>query len=66
MKDLINKIDAFGDKIIGFIYNKNRFIDKLMIAVTLSGELGIIWIIISFSYLAEPNILRKLLWYYWL
>ena len=48
MKDLINKIDAFGDKIIGFIYNKNRFIDKLMIAVTLSGELGIIWIIISF------------------
>ena len=32
MKDLINKIDAFGDKIIGFIYNKNRFIDKLMIA----------------------------------
>ena len=48
MKDLINKIDAFGEKIIGFIYNKNRFIDKLMIAVTLSGELGIIWIIISF------------------
>ena len=29
MKDLINKIDAFGEKIIGFIYNKNRFIDKL-------------------------------------
>ena len=48
MKDLINKIDAFGEKIIGFIYNKNRFIDKLMIAVTLSGELGIIWMIISF------------------
>ena len=48
MKDLINKIDAFGDKIIGFISNKNRFIDKLMIAVNLSGELGIIWIIISF------------------
>ena len=48
MKDLINKIDAFGDKIIGFIYNKNRFTDKLTISVTLSGELGIIWIIISF------------------
>lgn len=48
MKNLINKIDVFGDKIIGFIYNKNKFIDKLMIAVTLSGELGIIWIIISF------------------
>ena len=48
MKDLINKIDAFGDKIIGFIYNKNKVIDKLMIAVTLSGELGTIWIVISF------------------
>ena len=48
MKDLIYKIDAFGEKIIGFIYNKNKFLDKLMIAITLSGDLGIIWIIISF------------------
>ena len=48
MKDLIYKIDAFGEKIIGFIYNKSKFLDKLMIAITLSGDLGIIWIIISF------------------
>ena len=48
MKDLIYKIDAFGEKIIGFIYNKNKFLDKLMITITLSGDLGIIWIIISF------------------
>ena len=54
MKDLIYKIDAFGEKIIGFIYNKNKFLDKLMIAITLSGDLGIIWIIISF-FLFSPS-----------
>ena len=57
MKDLIYKIDAFGEKIIGFIYNKNKFLDKLMIAITLSGDLGIIWIIISFFCEIQMNLM---------
>lgn len=48
MRNIIDSIDALGEKVIEKIYNKNKVLDKVMIALTLSGELGIIWIVISF------------------
>lgn len=53
MKKIINKIDRFGDKVVHYIYKKNKILDKIMIWVTLSGDLGVIWIILSFFLLTK-------------
>lgn len=55
MKKIIDKVDEFGDRAIHYIYKKNKYLDKTMIWITVSGDLGIIWIIISFFLLTKEK-----------